>query len=83
MIMLKDSIIKEIIQFLQHCESEWDGCPAIYQYYSVFIFFIFKDYGRNIPTMVEQPLQQDSLHGGRNTVTYEARLLKALFLRLV
>lgn len=39
-------------------------------------------YGRNIPTMVEQPLQQGSLHEGRNTVAYEARLLKALFLRL-
>lgn len=41
-----------------------------------------ENYGRNIPTVVEQPLQSDSLHAGRNTVTYEARLLKALFLRL-
>ena len=39
-------------------------------------------YGRNVPTVVEQPLQQGSLHEGRNTVAYEARLLKALFLRL-
>ena len=40
-------------------------------------------YGHNVPTAVEQPLQEHPLHGGRNTVTYEARLLKALFLKLI
>ncbi|XP_061417408.1 intraflagellar transport protein 70A-like isoform X1 [Lethenteron reissneri] len=39
-------------------------------------------YGRNIPAMVEQPLAEERAHGGRNTVTYEARLLHALMLRV-
>lgn len=39
-------------------------------------------YGRNIPAVSEQPLQHDSIDIGRNTVTYQARLLKALFLQL-
>ncbi|CAB3981691.1 tetratricopeptide repeat 30A-like [Paramuricea clavata] len=60
MIMLRDSITEEIIQFLEHCEV----------------------YGRNIPALVEQPLEEEKLHPGRNTVTYEARLLKSLFLKL-
>lgn len=60
MIMLRDNITLEIIQFLEHCEA----------------------YGRNIPALVEQPLEEEKLHPGRNTVTYEARLLKSLFLKL-
>ncbi|XP_028395432.1 tetratricopeptide repeat protein 30A-like isoform X2 [Dendronephthya gigantea] len=60
MIMLRDSITLEIIQFLEHCEV----------------------YGRNIPGLVEQPLEEEKLHPGRNTVTYEARLLKSLFIKL-
>jgi hypothetical protein len=36
----------------------------------------------DIPVTVEQPLQQGTLHEGKNTVMYEARQLKALFLRL-
>lgn len=60
MIMLRDSITLEIIQFLEHCEV----------------------FGRNIPALVEQPLEEEKIHPGRNTVTYEARLLKSLFLKL-
>ena len=46
MIMLKDVIGQEIIQFLEHCEA----------------------YGHNVPTAVEQPLQEHTLHGRCNTV---------------
>ncbi|XP_064406143.1 intraflagellar transport protein 70A-like [Halichondria panicea] len=60
MIMLKDDVARDIIQFFEHCEA----------------------YGRNIPAVSEQPLQHDSIDIGRNTVTYQARLLKALFLQL-
>ncbi|XP_074857172.1 intraflagellar transport protein 70B [Carettochelys insculpta] len=35
-------------------------------------------YGRNIPAVIEQPLEEDRLHSGKNTVTYEARQLRAL-----
>jgi len=43
----------------------------------------FTAYGYNVPTAVEQPLQKHTLHGGDKTGTYEARLLKALFLKLL
>ena len=39
-------------------------------------------YGRNVPCRAEQPLREHTLDAGRNSVTYEARLLKSLFLRL-
>ncbi|KAK2571979.1 Tetratricopeptide repeat protein 30A [Acropora cervicornis] len=40
-------------------------------------------YGKNVPAVVEQPLEEEKMHPGKNTVTYEARVLKSLFLRLV
>lgn len=39
-------------------------------------------YGKNVKAMVEQPLEEEPMHEGRNTVTYEARQLKALMLRM-
>jgi len=60
MIMLRDTIKQEIMQFLDHCEV----------------------YGRDVHTFIEQPLEQEPIHAGKNTVTYEARLLKSLFLKL-
>ncbi len=78
MIVLKDSIAKEMIQFLEHCESK-----GTRMFVTLKNIFHSPDYGHNIPTAVEQPLQQNSIHSGRNTVTYEARLLKALYLRVL
>ncbi|XP_049785625.1 tetratricopeptide repeat protein 30A isoform X1 [Schistocerca cancellata] len=60
MIVAKDSVFQECIQFLEHCEV----------------------YGRDVKTVILQPLEEPHLHQGKNTVTYEARLLKALLLRL-
>ncbi|XP_033631119.1 tetratricopeptide repeat protein 30A-like [Asterias rubens] len=60
MIMLRDSVIGECIQFLEHCES----------------------YGRDVKAVVEQPLEEEPLHEGKNTVTYESRILKSLFIQL-
>ena len=37
---------------------------------------------KNVKTVIEQPLEEVQLHRGKNTVTYEARLLKALLLQL-
>ncbi|XP_053323684.1 tetratricopeptide repeat protein 30A [Spea bombifrons] len=56
MIMLRDTVIYECIQFLEHCEI----------------------YGKSIPAMIEQPLEEERMHIGKNTVTYESRQLKAL-----
>ncbi|KAG8442836.1 hypothetical protein GDO86_011592 [Hymenochirus boettgeri] len=56
MIMLRDDVIMECIQFLEHCEI----------------------YGKNILAVIEQPLEEERMHIGKNTVTYESRQLKAL-----
>ncbi|XP_021934386.1 tetratricopeptide repeat protein 30A isoform X2 [Zootermopsis nevadensis] len=60
MIVTRDSVFQECVQFLEHCET----------------------YGKDVKTIIEQPLEESHLHQGKNTVTYEARLLKALLLRL-
>ncbi|XP_041830470.1 tetratricopeptide repeat protein 30A [Melanotaenia boesemani] len=57
MVMLRDAVVQECIQFLEHCEA----------------------YGKEVPAIIEQPLEEIHIHIGKNTVTYEARLLKALF----
>ncbi|XP_061837411.1 intraflagellar transport protein 70A isoform X1 [Nerophis lumbriciformis] len=38
-----------------------------------------EEYGREVPAIIEQPLEESRVQMGKNTVTYEARLLKALF----
>ena len=61
MISVRDTVIQECIQFLDHCEI----------------------YGRNVKTVIEQPLESVPVHAGKNTVTYEARLIKSLLMKLV
>ncbi|XP_072037148.1 intraflagellar transport protein 70A-like [Amphiura filiformis] len=61
MIMLRDSVIQECIQFLEHCEV----------------------YGRDVKAVIEQPLEEEPIHEGKNTVTYESRVLKSLFSELI
>ncbi|XP_008056431.1 tetratricopeptide repeat protein 30B [Carlito syrichta] len=61
MIVLRDSVIQECVQFLEHCEL----------------------YGRNIPAVIEQPLEEEGMHTGKNTVTYESRQLKALIYEII
>uniref|UniRef100_A0A452IBU8 Tetratricopeptide repeat protein 30 n=1 Tax=Gopherus agassizii TaxID=38772 RepID=A0A452IBU8_9SAUR len=40
-------------------------------------------YGRNIPAVIEQPLEEERIHSGKNTVTYEARQLRALIYEVI
>ena len=40
-------------------------------------------YGKDVKAMIEQPLEAEPMHPGKNTVTYEARLLKSLLLQLI
>ncbi|XP_030591209.1 intraflagellar transport protein 70A isoform X1 [Archocentrus centrarchus] len=61
MVMLRDTVVQECIQFLEHCEV----------------------YGKEVPAIIEQPLEEVRVHIGKNTVTYEARLLKALFYEVI
>lgn len=42
-----------------------------------------EQHGRDVKALVEPPLELETLHPGKNTVTYEARLLKALLLQLM
>ncbi|NXF15683.1 TT30B protein, partial [Rhodinocichla rosea] len=41
-----------------------------------------EQYGRNIPAVIEHPLEESGMHSGKNTVTYEARLLRALMYKI-
>ncbi|XP_012997750.1 intraflagellar transport protein 70A2 [Cavia porcellus] len=61
MIVLRDSVIQECVQFLEHCEL----------------------HGRDIPAVIEQPLEEERMHIGKNTVTYESRQLKALIYEII
>lgn len=61
MVMPRDAVVQECIQFLEHCEV----------------------YGREVPAIIEQPLEETRIHIGKNTVTYEARLLKALLYEVI
>lgn len=40
-------------------------------------------HGRNIPAVIEQPLEEERMHIGKNTVTYESRQLKALIYEII
>ncbi|KAM5280530.1 intraflagellar transport protein 70B-like [Ctenodactylus gundi] len=60
-IILRDIVIQECVQFLEHCEI----------------------HGRNIPAIIEQPLEEERIHIGKNTVTYESRQLKALIYEII
>ncbi|KAF8565337.1 hypothetical protein P879_01311 [Paragonimus westermani] len=61
MILVRDSVLLDCVQFLEHCEL----------------------YGRDVKAFTEQPLEAVKIHPGQNTVTYEARLLKALLLEII
>ncbi|XP_012682709.2 tetratricopeptide repeat protein 30A isoform X2 [Clupea harengus] len=61
MIMLRDTVVQDCIQFLEHCEL----------------------HGKDVPAIMEQPLEEDRMHIGKNTVTYEGRMLKALFYEVI
>lgn len=47
------------------------------------VYLYFLVYGKNVAAVVEQPLEEEKMHPGKNTVTFEARELKSLFMRLV
>ena len=56
---------------------------SIWKEYLCFPMFLVTAYGKNVPAVVEQPLEEEKMHPGKNTVTFEARELKSLFLRLI
>ncbi|RWS31044.1 tetratricopeptide repeat protein 30A-like protein [Leptotrombidium deliense] len=60
-IVIRDSVLEECLQFLTHCE----------------------EYGHDIKAIVEPPLELETLNPGKNSVAYEARLLKALLFQIM
>ena len=61
-VVVKDSILEDIIQFLDSCQF----------------------YGREVQTTLDNPLAgAQQLSGARYTVTYEARVIKALLLQIM
>ncbi|KAL5262492.1 hypothetical protein ACHWQZ_G008029 [Mnemiopsis leidyi] len=60
MIMVRDVVLQDCIQFLEHAEL----------------------YGKNVACRIQPPLNAAAMHEfqGKNTVTYEARLIKGLLL---
>ena len=49
-------------------------------FYSVCCLFLV--YGKEVKALIEQPLEAEPMHPGKNTVTYEARLLKGILLKM-
>lgn len=42
-----------------------------------------KVYGKDVKANIELPMEQSPMHPGRNTVTFEARYLKALLFEII
>ncbi|ESO87397.1 hypothetical protein LOTGIDRAFT_127854 [Lottia gigantea] len=40
-------------------------------------------YGRSVKAVIEQPLEEEPMHPGRNTVAFQARIIKSLLLQLI
>ncbi|XP_046680975.1 tetratricopeptide repeat protein 30A [Homalodisca vitripennis] len=71
MLSLIENLSKHMITardtFFQECISFLEQCEA---------------HGKEVKTVAENPLEESTVHNGKDTVTYEARHLKALFLKL-
>lgn len=46
------------------------------------MFYFFQAHGKDVKTVAESPLEDPTIQNGKDTVTYEARLLKELLLQL-
>ncbi|XP_037060788.1 tetratricopeptide repeat protein 30A1 [Peromyscus leucopus] len=57
------------------CDSVIQECVQFLEHCEIF--------GRNIPAILEQPLEEERMHIGKNTVTYESRQLKALIYEII
>lgn len=69
---LLENLAKQVItvrdSVLQECLHFFEQC---------------EEHGKKVKAIVEAPLELETLHPGKNTVTYEARLLKALTLQII
>ena len=58
------------------------SCTVFAALPNLFASCIFPVYGKEVKALIEQPLEAEPMHPGKNTVTYEARLLKGILLHL-
>lgn len=89
MIMIKDSVLMDCLDFLEHCEGKiLQLILSVHHFVSkikslTFVLPTSLVYGRNVKVFDDQPLEGAQIHPGQNTVTYEARILKSLLLEIV
>ena len=82
-VVIKDSIVEDILQFLDSCQ-----CKNIrYEPTAWLTFtlpFVLLVYGREVQTILENPNAVNShVSSVRFTVTYEARIIKCLLLQII
>lgn len=80
MISVRDSVIQVI---RMDVTNNWKKCQTLLSFQECLQFLDHCEiYGKNVKTILEQPLEEVRIHRGKNTATYEARYLKALILKL-
>lgn len=65
------SLLQNMSQhMIMFCESVTQECVQFLEHCEL--------HGGNVPAIIEQPLEEERAHIGKNAVTYESRQLKAL-----
>ena len=82
-VIIKDTIVDDIIHFLDSCQCKiFEKRSAL----SPFAFTVvsFTVYGREVQTILESPpTAERHINSGRFTVTFEARIIKGLLLQIM
>uniref|UniRef100_A0A8C7N059 Tetratricopeptide repeat protein 30 n=1 Tax=Oncorhynchus kisutch TaxID=8019 RepID=A0A8C7N059_ONCKI len=73
--------ITRVIKSLEPYNKKVAHCFSIRQFWNILLESQL--HYSTEPAMIEQPLEEDRMHIGKNTVTYESRLLKALFYEVI
>ena len=72
-----------IVVVVTHSHTFFVALRVLQKKVNFSLHLCFLVYGKNVAAVVEQPLEEEKMHPGKNTVTFEARELKSLFMRLV
>lgn len=83
MIIVRDSVLRECLQFLEQCESKSCDDKIGGKLALIWMTSIISAFGKSVKTSIDGPLEDKVQHAGKNTVTYEARLLRALLLQVM
>ncbi len=81
-VVIKDSILDDILQFLDSCQCTQE-LVLLSVFYFINLYFLLV-YGREVQTILENPTAVNShVSSARFTVTYEARIIKCLLLQII